>query len=113
MGVSRNTIYRWRDNKQQKFEDDNLLSIADTLDISYEWIKYGKEDKADISQERAMESLRILADSVEDDKELYQSLESLELKLENLLKQIRRMKKDLDRLDLPYSDLLNALEDDD
>ena len=60
-----------------------------------------------------MESLRILADSVEDDKELYQSLKSLELKLENLLKQIRRMKKDLDRLDLPYSDLLNALEDDD
>lgn len=50
MKVNEATIYRWKKGGTKSFDPQDIKNLANTLQIDYNWIQFGKESKETESQ---------------------------------------------------------------
>lgn len=44
-GVSATTVWRWRSGETKSFDANKLKTIANALQLSYEWLRFGEGEK--------------------------------------------------------------------
>lgn len=43
--VNESTIYRWKNGKTERFDPEDLKKLAMLLQVNYNWLQFGKENK--------------------------------------------------------------------
>ena len=89
VGVARKTLYRWRDGKTDKFDEDKLEALADALDLNVSWIKHGIGPK--YKDERLNQIESVVNDQGVDYKGLDQTLSGVESKAKNLIQDLQSL----------------------
>lgn len=96
IGVSRNSIYSWRDKKTKNIGEDNLKKIANALPVNLEWLKTGKGIASD--DPALNEIKRRVTEKDETYKGLDQTLSNVESKASTLKQDLQDLLDEIDKL---------------
>lgn len=96
LDMADSTIWRWRTGKTKRFKESDLKTLANKLQVNYEWLQFGKGSMTNDPDLEEIEQR--VADAGVSYKGLDQTVSNVESKARSLIRDLQSLVDDLDRL---------------